>query len=110
MSLGLEFREWDVLKVKGKWGHAGIMVLSFFLFLSYGSSSQGSSYGQPQSGGYGQQSGYGGQQPSYGQQQSSYNPPQGYGQQNQYNSSSGGGGGGGGGEKMFSVLSHTYFL
>uniref|UniRef100_A0A5F4WGI4 Integrin subunit alpha X n=1 Tax=Callithrix jacchus TaxID=9483 RepID=A0A5F4WGI4_CALJA len=68
---------------------------------SYGSSSQSSSYGQPPSGGYGQQSGYGGQQQGYGQQQSSYNPPQGYGQQNQYNSSSssssGGGGGGGGG-------------
>ncbi|EHB14283.1 Tripartite motif-containing protein 72 [Heterocephalus glaber] len=63
---------------------------------SYGSSSQSSSYGQPQSGGYGQQSGYSGQQQNYGQQQSSYNPPQGYGQQNQYNSGSGGGGGGGG--------------
>ncbi|ELK11457.1 hypothetical protein PAL_GLEAN10024915 [Pteropus alecto] len=51
---------------------------------------------QPQDGGYGQQSGCGRQQQSYGQQQSSYNPPQGYRQQNQYNSSSGGGGKGGG--------------
>ncbi|ELV13264.1 Pericentrin [Tupaia chinensis] len=50
----------------------------------HGSSSWSSSYGAAQSGGYGQQSCYD------RQQQSSYNPPQGYGQQNQYNSGRGG--------------------
>lgn len=106
-SVEVRVQRMGCTKVKASFGHAGIFL---FLFHSYGSGSQSSSYGQPQSGGYGPQSGYGSQQQGYGQQPSSYNPPQGYGQQNQYNSSSGGGGGGGGGEQVSSVLSRTCFL